>query len=108
MAEITNAEAIRFVNEQVRPLCEAARALKARIDAAQTQWYGGIDAHFATAEDTVEDGREDQGVSRLTAGDVTTAIAQLLKTATGQAAEWNDAVVSKPCVRALHVTIPDN
>jgi hypothetical protein len=53
------------------------------------------------AADTVEDGREAEGVSRLTAGDVTNAVSQLIKTATGESGAWNSEIIQKPCVRLL-------
>lgn len=101
MAQITDPEAIRFVNEAVRPLCEEARALKIRVNALRTAWYGGLAAVFAGEADTVEDGREAEGVSRLTGADVTNAVGQLIKVATGEASEFNSEVIQKPCVRQL-------
>lgn len=101
MAQVTDPEAIRFVNESIRTTCEAARALRVKLDAMRTLWYGGMNTKFANASDTVEDGREAEGVSRLTAGDVTNAVAQLIKTATGEASEWNTEIIQKPCVQQL-------
>lgn len=95
MAQITDAEAIRFCNEVVRPLCEELRALRVRIVAAQTQWFLGLNTVFAAPADTVEDGRAAEGVSRLTAADVTNAVAQLL------AVDPNAQIIQKPCVRQL-------
>jgi hypothetical protein len=101
MAAISNPNAIDFVNEVIRPLCEEARSLQVRLNALRTQWYAGQNTVFAQAADTVEDGREVEGVSRLTAGDVTNAVSQLIKTATGEAGAWNSEIVQKPCVRLL-------
>lgn len=95
MAQITNPEHIRFVNEVVRPLCEEARAFRARVAALSTQWFLGTNNAFAAPADTVEDGREAEGVSRLTANDVTNAVAQLLDFAP------NAEIIQKPCVRML-------
>jgi hypothetical protein len=95
VAQIANPEAVRFVNEVVRPLCEEARAFRVRVAALSTEWFLGKNNVFAAAGDTVEDGREAEGVSRLTAGDVTNAVAQLL------AFEPNTEIVQKPCVRTL-------
>jgi len=101
MAQITNPEAIRFVNEQIRPLCERARALKAEIAAMQTNWYGGLNGEFDGngGADTVEDGREAEGVSRLIGGEVTNAVAQLFAVL-----DLNAEIIAKPCVRALQVS----
>lgn len=101
MAQISNPEAIRFVNEVIRPLCEAARDLKVKIDAAAALWAAGMSAHFAADADTVEDGRAAEGVSRLTAAHVKAAAAQLIKVGSGQAAEWASSPIAKCCVRQL-------
>lgn len=95
MAQINNPEAIRFVNEVLRPLCEEARAFRIRIAALSTEWFLGKNDLFAVPVDTVEDGRRTEGISRLTAGDVTNAVAQLLN--------WNpnSEIIQKPCVRKL-------
>ena len=66
MAEITNAEAIGFVNDQIRPVAERLRDLEAILENMQGMWFGGgLSTYFSSADDTVEDGREGQGVSRL-------------------------------------------
>jgi len=100
---MNNPEAIRFVNETVRPLAEKIRALKAELNAARITWYSGMNSNFNKADELVEDGREAEGVSRLTCGDVTNFISQAIKTAEAEASAWNDQVVSKPCVRAFQV-----
>lgn len=102
MPDIVNPEAIRFVNEVVRPLCEEARGLKVRLGAMKTAWFGGINNLVGNgANDNIADGREGEGVSRLTAADITNAVSQLLKTAPGEAQEWNPEIIQKPCVRQL-------
>lgn len=94
--------AIRFLNERLRPICERARAFKIELESLRTEWDNGISDHFGKA-DSVDDGREAEGVSRLSTGDVSDAMAQLLKIALGGAAQWDDAIIAKPCVRALEV-----
>jgi hypothetical protein len=102
MADITNAEAIRFCNEQIRPLAESVRALKARIDACTVKWFGGINTTIGTsAGDAIADGREAEGVSRLTAADVTGLMTQLLAIQTTLDQAGVADVVEKPCVRTL-------
>ncbi len=95
MAQITNPEAVRFCNEVLRPLCEELRGLKVRIDAAEIAWNGGINNHFAAPADTVEDGREAEGVSRLTALMVSQAYGEL------NAVNPNAEIIQRPCVRQL-------
>jgi hypothetical protein len=106
MAEITNPEAIRFVNEQIRPMAETLRDLNTLLDNLYDQWVNAqnpLGEHFSSPADTVEDGREQQGASRLTAGDIT-----------GFAAELNTMIqhldeagvldrILKPCYRQLIV-----
>lgn len=101
MAQITDPEAIRFCNEVVRPLAEEARAFSIRLAAMRSEWYGGKNNVFGTSGDTVEDGREAEGVSRLTAGDVTNLIAQLIAVAPGETGAFNAEIIQKPCVRML-------
>lgn len=95
MAQITDPEAIRFCNEALRPLCEEARGLAVRIAALSTLWFGGVNAKFAGNSDTLEDGRDAEGVSRLTGAQVTNAVAQLL------GISLNSEIIQKPCVRPL-------
>lgn len=95
MAQITNPEAIRFVNETIRPLCEDARLLQLKINALSTLWFLGINASFSGNADTVEDGRDANGVSRLTGADVTNAVSQLL------GVSLNSQIIQKPCVRQI-------
>lgn len=104
MADIVNTEAIRYANEIVRPLAEEMRALDYRIQAALTTWYATIAAVVPVDADAVlQDGREADGVSRLTGNDINLLVAQLAayKTAMDGAGVRN--VIAKPTVRALTV-----
>lgn len=94
---ITNPEAVRFVSEVVRPLSEKTRALKAEIDAATTQWFGGMNAKFPNDSSVVEDGREAEGVSRLTGADVNGVMGNLIAASSAV----NPEIIAKPTVRAL-------
>lgn len=99
MADITNPQAIRFVNEQVRPLCERLRALKAEFDALAPIWYGGINTVITNStQDAIADGREAEGVSRLTGADIHGAVAQFLGVTP------NSEIIAKPCVHALQAS----
>ena len=104
MADITNPEAIAFCNEYIRPLAEQVRALKARIDAAGTRWFSGVNVAVGTSSaDQIADGREAEGVSRLTAADVTNLMSQLLTIQAQLEQSGVAGIVEKPCVRPLNV-----
>ena len=104
MAAITDAEAIRFVNEQIRPLAEELRNLNSMLNNAKGIWVGGgLNSLFTNAADTIEDGREGQGVSRLTAGDVTALIAELSTIITQFGGAGVMDVIRKPTVRRMTV-----
>lgn len=97
-------EAIRFVNETVRPLAEELRAMRLKLASLRTRWFAGINTKFtADTNAPVLDGREAEGVSRLTCGDVVNFVSQALKTAPGEQGEWNDQIVEKPCVRSIEI-----
>lgn len=100
---ITDPQAIRFVNEAVRPLAERIRALRADIDAARAT-YDALPGppFYGHGGEAVEDGREAEGVSRLTGNDVLAFVALALddlKNTMGDAG--NAATIAKPCVRSL-------
>lgn len=100
---ITDAEAIRFVNEVVRPLSERVRGLSADINAARAK-YDALNGppFYGHGAEAVEDGREAEGVSRLTGNDVLAFVALALddlKNTMGDAG--NAATIAKPCVRSL-------
>ncbi len=99
MAEITDAEAIRFVNEQIRPICEKLRDLEPVLRDIQGQWYNGLNTHFGSPNDTVEDGRP--AVSDLMAADVTNVLTQVGTIVTQFAGVGVMDVIRKPCVRGL-------
>lgn len=100
---INNPEAIRYVNEVVRPLCERVRALKAEIDSARVSYDGGIgDYFFSHGAEAVEDGRDAEGVSRLTGNDVLAFVSAVLYDLKAAIEANNgEVVIAKPCVRAL-------
>ena len=96
---ITDPQAIRFTNEVIRPLSEQLRALSANIDAATLAWTGGISALIPdSAAELLDDGRQVEGVSRLTGADIRAVVTALAAIR----AAGTDAVISKPCVRALN------
>ena len=100
---ITNPEAIRFCNEVVRPLCERVRALRADINSARAAYDAGIgDLFFTFGGESVEDGRQAEGVSRLIGNDVLAFVSLVLDSMKNTLNDvGNAATVAKPCVRAL-------
>jgi len=94
---INSPEQIKFVNEQIRPIAEKLRALKAQSDALLVDWYGGLNTQFPNDSTPVEDGRDAEGVSRLTGQNVND-ICYLLAV---KVADMHDAIIAKPCVRPL-------
>ena len=97
-------ESIKFVNEQIRPTAEKLRALQAELAAMLTTWHGGIGAAM-TADLTapIDDGREAEGVSRLTCNDVVGLMAAITDVQAALNEVGRAAVISKPCVRPLRV-----
>lgn len=103
MADITSPEVIKFANEQIRPLAEAMQALDYRVQAALVTWYATITSNCPNDSSPLADGREDDGVSRLTGADVVNLVTQLAAYKTAMDASGVRAVVAKPTVRALSV-----
>lgn len=101
---ITNTQAIKFSNEQVRPLAEKVRGLKAEIDAAMVEWFGGINALFPNDNaEIVEDGRTAEGVSVLDGEDVVGFVNVIAALQTSLNTAGYADRISKPCVRPLRV-----
>lgn len=92
---------IKFMNEELRPLCERLRALAYEIDAAKFRWAEAVKVLPPGSNDVVDDGRSAEGVSRLTVQNVLDAVTVL----DGVRAATSDATVAKPCVRSLEVTV---
>lgn len=104
---VTDLQAVKFTNEQIRPLCEAARALKVAVDAAGVDWFAGVNGLFPNDGTVVFDNagtaprHDTEGVAVLTGADIHNVMAQLL----AKVADLNETIVSKPCVRPLEVTV---
>lgn len=105
MADITDPQAIRYCNEIVRPMCEMFRAVYYRDKSALNVWFGGgVNALFPNDASPVQDGREIEGVSRLTGADVNNVMTQLVAFVTAMEQSGVLDVISKPCVRVLEVS----
>lgn len=99
MADITNPEVIAFANE-IRGLAEDMRNVGFRLMMAEAK-YAQIAASVPQTNDVIQDGREAEGVSRLTGNDVHALMsvgATLIGTFQGA---QTSAVILKPCVRAI-------
>jgi hypothetical protein len=96
---ITDPEAIKFVNEYIRPMCETIRYMKARGDDFALKW-AQISGDFPNDTSVVEDGRDAEGVSRLTGADIQ-AVAFVFNSLLGDIDATATSVIAKPCVRPL-------
>lgn len=96
---IVNPQGIDFVNREIRPLCESVRGIVARINNTTTSWFAGINTLFPNDSTLVDDGREAEGVSRLTGADVNSVMGILI----AMAAASNTEIIEKPTVRPLEV-----
>ena len=95
---------VRFVNEQIRPAAERLRALQAELAAMLTTWHNGIGAAMtADLAAAVDDGREAEGVSRLTANDVVNLMSAVIDVQAALNEVGRAAVIAKPCVRPLRI-----
>jgi len=94
---ITDPQAVKFSNEQLRPLCESTRALVTQLQSMETQWYGGINTLFPNDTTVLDDGRQGEGVSVLTGADVNSAVSVLI----AMVGQYNSQIIEKPCVRTL-------
>ena len=99
---ITGPEEIKFVNEYIRPMCENIRYMKARGDDFAIKWTQ-LGSSFPNDTSVVEDGRDAEGVSRLTGADIN-AVATVFNTLLGDIDATAEAVIAKPCIRPLLYT----
>lgn len=99
MANVTNAEALRFINEEVRPMAERVQSMMARLEAMRTKWNATIGALIPNDVSLIVDNRQaTEGVSQLTGANVVQIMAQF---ATIEAI--NKQIVAIPCVRPPQV-----
>lgn len=101
----TDQRVVKFLNEQVRPACERQRAERARLASMLAQWELVKDLPDLTkgGGEVVDDGRELEGVSRLTGDDVTRAVEMLTKMHVIFSEIGAGDTLEKPCVRPLTV-----
>jgi hypothetical protein len=96
-----DARVIAYLNNDIRPLSQEVRALKARIDAAAIKWFGELSPLVVNDAKTIDDGRAAEGVSQLTGADVTNLVTQLLAIQAVLNGAGVAAVIQKPCVKSL-------
>lgn len=97
---IDDPQAIKFVNEVIRPMAESARAIVARVEDAKTAWFGGLNQMFPNDSTAVDDGREAEGISRLTGQDINSVMSVLI----AMDDQINAEIIAKPCVRPLEAS----
>lgn len=98
---ITDPEAIKFVNEYIRPMCEQVRYMGARGSDFANKW-NLLAADFPNdAAELVEDGRDAEGISRLTGEDINATATVFLTLLASIGTPEAQATISKPCVRPL-------
>ena len=91
---ITNPDAIKFCNESLRPIAELARDFIIKATPIIQEWQQ-INSEFPNDATEVDDGREAEGISRLTGADV-----HALMTIIGNLNFVDTAAaINKPCVR---------
>ena len=99
---ITNEEAIRFTNEQIRPMAEKLRNLYYEAKALQVDWFNGMSVLIPNSVDEIlMDERTD--VSELSGADISNIITQLSTIITQFEGVGVLNVIQKPCVRPLEV-----
>jgi len=103
---ITDPEAIKFTNDYIRPMCENLRYMAARGSDWALKW-AELSSKFPNKGDQlIEDGREAEGISRLSGEDINAVAAVFAQLLTIMDASAQTAV-NKPCVRPLLYKSPD-
>ena len=97
---ITDPEAIRFTNEQIRPLAERFRNLYFELEALVPYWVDTIGSMIPNdPSELIEDGRED--VTTLSGEDIGKFISEAVKFMNGIEEVGSLSAITKPCVRPL-------
>ena len=99
---VTDPLAIKFVNERIRPVAETLRDLKIRLEELLAVWNQGVGSLVPnSAGETIEDGREAEGVSRLTGQDVNLMVTRINAVLAPLKAVLTMDVVHKTVVRPV-------
>lgn len=102
---ITNAEAIRFSNEVIRPLCEKFQWLKILTDDALNQWSLVAASIPNDADEALEDERQGEGVRQITGQDIHRVVTFLDSVATTMSDGTVPADLLKPSVRGVDIAL---
>ena len=103
---ITDPEAIKFTNDYIRPMCENLRFMTARGADWSKKW-AELSRQFPNkGDEVVEDGREAEGISRLTGEDIN-AVAAVFSSLLTIMDTNAQVAITKPCVRPLLYNSPD-
>ena len=104
---ITDPRAIKFTNEVVRPLAERIRDVLEDVARAEQSWADEVGALIPNTADVLEDGRDAEGVSRLTGAEINSLRAvfvQIKNLRAGSAVTSLanvDTRIGRACVRSL-------
>ena len=97
---ITDAEAIKFTNDYIRPMCENLRYMTARGSDWSKKWAELSSKFPNDTNEIVEDGKEAEGISRLTGADIN-AVATVFGSLLTIMDDTAQTAIAKPCVRPL-------
>ena len=104
---ITDPRAIKYTNEVLRPLAEKLRDVLEDIARAEQTWTDEVGALMPNTADVLEDGRDAEGVSRLTGAEINSLRAvfvQMKNLRAGSAVTTLanvDTRIGRACVRTL-------
>lgn len=92
---------IKFLNEDLRPLAEQCRALKARSASALIRWENVLQQVIPDEKDTtaIDDGRGKEGVNQIQVDQVHLLTKLLVATMS----QIDDVLIERFCVRPLEV-----
>ena len=100
---ITDPQVIAFLNSEIRPVAEKLVRLNVVLDDIIQSWFQVISGAISgnASDDVIEDGREGEGISRITKADLSNFITQLLTIQAQFDGGGVMDVISKPTVRSL-------
>lgn len=106
MADITNQVVVSFSDAYLRPITEAARNLKIRLDDAKVEYQTNIASLLAghVDDDKLMDGSPDDGRTQVTKKDIADLLTMLNGVITEIGTAGNDALLAKFTVRPpMHI-----